>query len=369
MELPNLYVYSTSGFCGKSAIILGLALKFKEEGYKVGYFKPMGLEMVRGTGGEKIDQDAKLMERVLNLNLPPDVISPIIFGSSYFEETTKTDSSTFEKKIFQAYEKASKNMDLMILEGPPSLGMGASLGIDTIVLAKKFKSNLLLVALTNDDASIERIIWRKTCTEARDAEFSGVILNSIPKTSMERIKGLAVPILKKNSVNVFGIIPDNIELRAPTIREICERVSCNVLTCEDKLDNLVEDFLVGAMTPEAALTYFRRSLRKAVITGGDRVDIQLAALQTDTAVLILTGNIYPDIRVLARAEELGVPVLLVPVDTYTTIKNITTLIGRIKPNDTKKIELAKKQVEDYVNWKEILKILHKDDKDDKSEDP
>jgi len=88
------------------------------------------------------------------------------------------------------------------------------------------------------------------------------------------------------------------------------------------------------------------------------VDIQLAALQTDTSALILTGNIYPDVRVLARAEELKVPVLLVPFDTYTTIKSIATLTGRIKPTDTKKIELARKQVEEHVDWTEILEILN-----------
>jgi hypothetical protein len=120
------------------------------------------------------------------------------------------------------------------------------------------------------------------------------------------------------------------------------------------MDALVEDVLVGAMTPESALSYFRRSLRKAVVTGGDRSDIQLAALQTDTSVLILTGNFYPDVRVLARAEELGVPVLLVPYDTFTTIREIASLSGRIKATDTQKIHIAKKLVQNHVNWRDIL---------------
>ena len=37
--------------------------------------------------------------------------------------------------------------------------------------------------------------------------------------------------------------------------------------------------LVGAMSVESALSYFRRKPNKAVITGGDRADIQLAALE------------------------------------------------------------------------------------------
>jgi BioD-like phosphotransacetylase family protein len=40
--------------------------------------------------------------------------------------------------------------------------------------------------------------------------------------------------------------------------------------------------MVGAMSAENALSYFRRKAHKVVITGGDRPDIQLAALETST---------------------------------------------------------------------------------------
>jgi len=77
--------------------------------------------------------------------------------------------------------------------------------------------------------------------------------------------------------------------------------------------------LVGAMSAEAALTYFRRRTNKAVITGGDRADIQLAALETSTSCLILTGNLYPSPVVLNRADELDVPLLLADMDTVSAI--------------------------------------------------
>jgi BioD-like phosphotransacetylase family protein len=245
----------------------------------------------------------------------------------------------------------------MILESPQILGLGASAGLDTIALAKKLKSYLVLVSLLQDDTYVDRIIWRKTGVESRGAEFAGVILNLIPRTHLERIKRFRLPVLEKNSVRILGIVPENIELKAPTVREVCDILQCEILTSVDKLDNRVEDFLVGAMTPETALAHFRRSLRKAVITGGDRSDIQLAALETDTSAIILTGNIYPDVRVLTRAEELQVPVLLVTFDTYTTIKRLEALTGRIKPFDKKKIELAKKQIDEYVYWSDITKLL------------
>jgi len=356
-KIPSLYVaraWATREFCGKTAIILGLALKYKEEGYRVGYFKPVGWDTIRRLKGAKIDEDAQLMQKVLTLKSSLNMISPVIFGTRYLKEIATTDPNNFRKRIFEAYKNISKNKDFVIIEGPHFQALGASASIDSMELSKKLESHLLLISTGEEETSIDNIICKKRWAISNNVNFAGAILNFVPKRSLERIKGFALPILEKNGVDVFGVIPDNIELRAPTVREICERIECNLLTGENEMENLIEDFLVGAMTPEAALSYFRRSLRKAVITGGDRVDIQLAALETDTSALILTGNIYPDIRVLARAEALKVPVLLVPFDTYTTVRNIATLTGRITHNDVKKIELAKKLVEDFVDWRKIL---------------
>ena len=357
IKKPSLYVCSTTSFCGKSTVCLGLALNFEQKGYKVGYFKPIGWEMSRGINGEKIDEDAQLLAKVLNVDLPIDLISPVILSERFLEESSKIDPEEYMMTVLQAYEKASKDVDLMIIEGPQAIGIGTSIGLDAITLVKKFEAKVLKIASIENDTTIDRIIWNNKTHDIINEQCLGIILNLIPKTDIERIKGFAIPTLQRNNINVLGLIPENIEMKAPTVREVCERTNATILTRKDKLDSLIEDFLVGAMTPESALTYFRRTLRKAVITGGDRTDIQLAALQTDTTVLILTGNIYPDIRVIARAEKVEVPILLVPYDTYTTVRNIEFLTGRIRPNDHKKIELAKKLVNIHVEWEKILEYI------------
>jgi len=336
---------------------LGLALTMRENGLKVGYFKPVGWEMARDVKGRKIDEDAQLMKEVLNLKVPLNVVSPVVLGARFLEERSKIDPDTVEQRVLQSYERASEGMDVMILEGPQSLGVGTSIGVDCISLTKRLGSRTLLISKADHDVIIDKILLAKTFMDAVNVDFIGAVLNCVPKTHIERIKGYATPILREHHIKVLGVLPDNVSIRAPTVGEICDNITCTVLTRSDKMDLLVEDLLVGAMTPESALSYFRRSLRKAVITGGDRAGVQLAALQTDTSVLILTGNIYPDVRILAKAEELGVPVLLVPYDTFTTVKEVANLSGRIKPRDTKKIELAKNLVAEYVDWNAILDSL------------
>jgi hypothetical protein len=355
-NIPSIYVCSTTKFCGKSAICLGLVKRFKTEGYKVGYFKPVGYEMAHGPHGERVDEDAQLMKDVLGLEIPLETIVPIVLGSRFLEEGARIESGAYEKRILRAYEAATRNMDLMVIEGVYD-GVGVSFGVDATTLSKKLESNTVIVSTIETDASVDSIICAKECMELHGARVLGTILNRVPKTDIERIKAFAASTLKKNEVPVLGIIPDDVTLRSPTVRELCEETTCTVLTGADNLDKIIEEFLVGAMTPESALTYFRRSLRKAVITGGDRMDIQMAALQTDLSALILTGNYYPDARVLARAEEIGVPVLLVPTDTFATVKGISSLTGRIRPNDTRKIELASQLVDRYVDCEEILRRI------------
>jgi uncharacterized protein len=120
------------------------------------------------------------------------------------------------------------------------------------------------------------------------------------------VANIAVPHLESRGVPVFAIVPESRSLAALTVRELIDVLQAEVLTEETDLDALVENLTVGAMTAEAALSRFRKQTHKAVITGGDRTDIQLAALETSTACLVLTGNLRPSPLIIKQAQENGV---------------------------------------------------------------
>jgi BioD-like phosphotransacetylase family protein len=151
-------------------------------------------------------------------------------------------------------------------------------------------------------------------------------------------------------------VPDNRELTLPTVQEVVETLDAEILTMRDRLEGLVDGFLIGAMSPESAMSWLRRSIRRALITGGDRTDLILMALETKPSAVILTGNLYPPVGVLTKAEEKGVPVLLVPDDTYTTVMKLEMLEGRIipSPTSTRKIQLTRQIVGEFVDWRKIL---------------
>jgi len=115
--------------------------------------------------------------------------------------------------------------------------------------------------------------------------------------------------------------------------------------------------MVGAMGQEKALRFFRRVANKAVITGGDRADIQLAALETSTKCLILTGGFQPSAIVLGRAEELGVPMVLVPYDTLTTVEKTEKIVGHLRIHEAQKVARLKEILTEQVTIDEIKKSI------------
>ena len=111
------------------------------------------------------------------------------------------------------------------------------------------------------------------------------------------------------------------------------------------------------MDVESALKYFRKTPNKAVITGGDRADIQMAALETSTRCLILTGNLYPSPAVIRRAEELDVPVLLTDMDTLSTVETTGEYFGRSRFQQPQKTERFMNMLNEYLDFAALYEIL------------
>jgi BioD-like phosphotransacetylase family protein len=174
---------------------------------------------------------------------------------------------------------------------------------------------------------------------------------------MSYMREYIVPFLKANGITTLGIIQKDDVLGAVPVREIVTALHGRVLCCEDKQDELVEHFMIGAMNVESALKYFRKISNKAVITGGDRSDIQLAALETSTKCLILTGELYPNASILGRAQEAGVPVVLVRLDTASTLEVCENLSGYASMHSWSKIQRAAEVVEREIDFKMIYRQL------------
>ena len=95
----------------------------------------------------------------------------------------------------------------------------------------------------------------------------------------------------------------------------------------------------------------------AVVTGADRTDIQLAALEASTQCLILTGLGDPLSQLIHRAEELEVPILKVELDTLASVEIIEQAFGHVRIHESIKAAYAFQLVEEHVNLKRILEKI------------
>jgi len=111
------------------------------------------------------------------------------------------------------------------------------------------------------------------------------------------------------------------------------------------------------MNVNSALEYFRKGRNMAIVTGGDRTDIQLAAFETSTQCLILTGHIPPSATILSRAEDLEIPILSVDLDTLTTVEIIDRAFGQVRLHEPIKIQSVYQMMQKHFNLERLLDKL------------
>jgi BioD-like phosphotransacetylase family protein len=353
--MKSLYITSIERYSGKTATCLALGKQFQADGLKVGYLKPLSLQPWR-ISGKVADEDAVFVKESLGLPEEPWELSPVVITSEYLKVHLRgqTDENLMEK-VKQAFNQSSKDRDMLILEGGGSLREGYVVGLATTFVAQEIGSEVLaLVKYRSDIRLLDDALTAKT--RLGDL-LTGVIINRVPEQAADFVSELAVPFLETQGIQVYGVIPEVPRLAALTVAELIEVLDAEVLTETVNENAFVESLTVGAMTADAALTRFRKQVNKAVITGGDRTDIQLAALETSTTCLVLTGNLHPSPLIVKQADEFGVPVLLVPTNTMETVNSIEEIFGKTRLGQPAKLERFQELIAEHVDMDKLYSAL------------
>jgi len=205
---------------------------------------------------------------------------------------------------------------------------------------------VVIVAGGEEDEIADDLAFLKRFISAEEAHVGGVIINKVKKpadfkaTHLEEIKQLGIP--------VFGIVPYEPELMTLSVSTVAEKLFARVIAGEGGLNRTIRNVLVGAMSVGSALGNPAFSKPdKLIITPGDRSDMILAA--GGTSCILLTNNIVPPANVITRATEQGVPLLLVPHDTYTTAMQVDRIEPLLTPEDGDKVALLTRLVKENVD--------------------
>ncbi len=349
-----VYIGSTSGFAGKNLVLLSMGLKFQQEGYKVGFMKPVGFNPF-SEEDTVVDRDVLFIKDVLGIEDPLNLLSPVVFTHDLQIETFTKGCKDFKKTIKEAYDEISKDKDIVFLCGSGSfLYMGKFCEISGIDIVKFLKTKVILVDRFLKEFQYDYVIAAR---EVLGNELIGAILNGVPETKQSFVNDLIIPMFKRKDIEVLGVIPEDSFLKSIKISEIAERLGGKIIVEAKRADTIVENFLIGTMQVENFMVHFKKRKNSAVIVGGDRADIQLVAIESGCPCLILTGNLYPNDIILSRAEVHKVPIIVVREDTYTVAKMMEGVLSSIKLRDMDKVNYGFKLMDSSLNWDFIKKSL------------
>lgn len=349
--MVSILVESTTSYSGKSMICLGLGLAFQRDGFTVSYFKPFGRLPVR-VGNITADEDAVLIKDVFQLDQPLEQICPVVVTQDLIIKAYDGKVKGLNEKVVSAFKRVSQGKDITLIGGGGSLHEGSLLGISSLRIARDFKSQVIIVDNAEHQVNIDCIIRAR---EGLQNNLLGVILNRVPPHQIDFIKKRVIPFLQRREIDVLGIIALDPLLSSVSVRELQQVLNGHFLFGEEYGADLIEKFLVGSMNVDKAVEYFKKSKHKAVIVGGDRPDIILAALETNTSCVVLTGGHHPNDIIIAKAEEMKVPVLLVKEDTYSTVQKVDQVLGRLRVKEEKKIKVGARLIEKEINFSLLYK--------------
>lgn len=339
--MKPIVVASTRRCAGKTSIVIGLARAMK---VRCGYMKPLGDRLLYRKK-RLWDYDAALVTSVLGLEDNSEAMT-IGFERAKLRFTYKPED--LQNKLLELARAVGQGRDVVFVEAGADLSRGVSIGLDPIALARTLGGRLVVVASGTDDEVIDDLCFLKSRVEKEGVEVVGAIVNKVQ--DIEDFRTTQLPELSRLDIKVIGILPNMAELTHVSVRYLADALFARVVAGEQGLDGRVRSVFVGAMSADAAMRspQFQRP-GKLIITSGDRSDIVLAALESDTAAVVLANNILPPPNILSKASERGIPLLLVPSDTFQAAKLVDDMEPLVVREEIDKIDTITKLVASNVD--------------------
>jgi len=348
----TIYLASVTAFSGKSLLALALGLRLREQGLRVAYFKPIG-SLPTESQEKTTDEDALFISRRLGAEDAIEALCPILLTEELEGRALAGEVQPLAPRVTAAFHQVAQDKEVVLAGGIGDLSRGSLLGLSAAKVAELLEAKVILLAKYESPSTLELVLLGAGMLGPR---LCGVIFNFVPPADLEAVRGPVSRYLEGRGIAVLGAIPQDALLASIALREIAQGLPAKVLCCDNRLEELVGKLVIGAMSVTGALRYFREIPDKLVITGGDRPDIQLAALQTSTKAILLTGNLYPSPPILKRAQELGVPLLLTGRDTLSAVEMIERMLGRLRVRAEEKIKRARELLDKHVDFGRMTKL-------------
>ncbi len=353
-----LYIATIDRYSGKSLVSLGVTELLLRKTNRVGIFRPV---IGTQTDGER-DKNIDLLLRHFDLHQDYEDT----YGMPMREAEELIGQERYDQvldRIIARYKALEECCDFILCIGSDLVSATAALEFDfNADVAKNLGAPVLLVG-SGVDRDVAGIVSTAHTTvnayQARGAQVLGMVVNRVAMDHLEELRGALKEELEDEDV-IVAAIPAHEVLASPTMKEVAEQLSGEILFGGEHLDTLAHDYLVIAMRLD---NYLGRLTENALlITPGDRSDVILSALQAHqsnrypkVAGIVLSGGIKPAPAISRLLEGLAIPVpiLSVPTDTFGTATRASSLRSYITADNRPKIDLSLELFEEFVDTAEL----------------
>ncbi|MDD7886856.1 phosphate acetyltransferase [Flavivirga sp. 57AJ16] len=356
----GVYVATIEPNSGKSVVVLGLMRMLLGKTAKVGYFRPIIEDLEAGEMDNHINTVMSHFE--LDINYKKTFAYT---RSQVLDLYNQGKSGEVIDEIIKKYKKLEERFDFVLVEGTDFSHENSSLELDINIIISKNLGLPVIIVSQGDKKELKEIVDSVQLahdTFKQDVDVLSIITNKANPDALSTLKAqLKTRISKGTDITVIPKIPN---LSSPTVKEISKALHGEVLFGQDMLNNLTENFSVGAMQLRNYLTHLKENA--LVIAPGDRADIILGALQANIsknypkiAGIILTGGLIPEKPILKLIEGLSsiVPLISVKGGTYHVASSIGNIKPRIYAENKEKITTSIATFEKHVDTDKLADKL------------
>jgi hypothetical protein len=343
--MDKVIIASIRKSAGKTSAIVGTAAALNK---KMAYIKPFGERMLYRKK-RLWDYDSDLIANLFGLKEDPVDMS---IGFDHSKLRYMYDEEGTQRKLLETIGNIGRDKEILFIEGGRDLSYGISVHLDTLSLARFTGSKLFLVISGDENTIMDDILFLRKHVDLGGVDLGGLIINKVG--NLDEFQTTHLPAIHQAGLPVVGLLPFQRELTYFSVYDLAERLFAKVITGEGGLKRIVKNIIIGAWSANVFLQnpLFKRE-NKLVITGGDRTDMILASLESDTSGIILTNNILPPSNIISKASERNIPLLMVFADTYQTAKQIDTLEPLLTKDDVEKVALLKQMIQKHVDLNKI----------------
>ncbi|MBN2162419.1 MAG: AAA family ATPase [Pontiellaceae bacterium] len=231
---PVIFIAGERQHAGKTVTSLGLisALTDLIDPTDIGYFKPVGQEMITLPNGERIDKDVRIIKEFTGLDMPDmGMLSPVRVVSGVTKEyitgtQQKEITQRFEKSIHETLESLS-GKKLIIAEGTGHPGVGSVVGLANSRVANLLDARILYLVGGGIGRTVDELEVDLSYFSHHHSRVAGVLFNKVLPDKLDMMK----EILTEKALNrifpewdpalkIFGYMPQVKYLNNPSMHLI-----------------------------------------------------------------------------------------------------------------------------------------------------